>query len=201
MVALTCFGITLPSSGSVRSAFERCSIEEQSIENCGLAFGVLWRGVWRSQIESQWKLDFPYPSRTAVGPNQCPVHRISFVGAKLIAHPHIAPKSQATPSGPLRWYWLLLHLWEVPRSNPCRNTDYFLTEVIPDISEHLQKNDRVVLWVRPWPLPCANWTLSYSLIVLCISIIQLQLLAASLNEINAIHQGLVIITFVLRPSA
>jgi hypothetical protein len=27
-----CFGITLPSSGSVPSAFERCSIEEQSIE-------------------------------------------------------------------------------------------------------------------------------------------------------------------------
>jgi hypothetical protein len=35
MVAPTCFDITLPSSGSVPNASERCSIEEQSIEYCG----------------------------------------------------------------------------------------------------------------------------------------------------------------------
>jgi hypothetical protein len=36
MVAPPCFGITLPSSGSVPSAV-CCSIEEQSIEYCGWA--------------------------------------------------------------------------------------------------------------------------------------------------------------------
>jgi hypothetical protein len=40
MVAPTCFGITLPPSGSVPSASDRCSIEEQSIEYC----------AWQSQI-------------------------------------------------------------------------------------------------------------------------------------------------------
>jgi hypothetical protein len=37
MVAPTCFGITLPSSVSVPSAFERSSIEKQSTEYCGWA--------------------------------------------------------------------------------------------------------------------------------------------------------------------
>jgi hypothetical protein len=38
MVAPTCFGITLPSSGSFLVSSERCSIEEQSIEYCGWAW-------------------------------------------------------------------------------------------------------------------------------------------------------------------
>jgi hypothetical protein len=48
MVAPTRFGITLPSL--VPS--ERCSTEEQSIEHCGWACCVYWRGAWRSQIST-----------------------------------------------------------------------------------------------------------------------------------------------------
>jgi hypothetical protein len=35
VVSPACFGIALPSSGSVPMPSERCSIEEQSIEYCG----------------------------------------------------------------------------------------------------------------------------------------------------------------------
>jgi hypothetical protein len=41
------------SQGAFLVPSDRCSIEEQSIEYCGWACYVLWRGAWRSQITRQ----------------------------------------------------------------------------------------------------------------------------------------------------
>jgi hypothetical protein len=49
MVAPTCFGITLPSSGRVPSAFCGCSIDEQSIEYFGWACSGVVRGDLRDR--------------------------------------------------------------------------------------------------------------------------------------------------------
>ena len=51
-------------------------------------------------IESRWKIDFPHPSRLALGLTQPPVQRVSasFLrgyrggGMVLTTHPHLAPR-------------------------------------------------------------------------------------------------------------
>jgi hypothetical protein len=55
----TCFGITLPSSGSVLVPSVRCLIEEQSIEYCGWAcwFMTIWDRHAPTHLETPaWKV-------------------------------------------------------------------------------------------------------------------------------------------------
>jgi hypothetical protein len=65
-----------------------CAGRDSSV---GIAIGYMLDGP---VIESRVWLDFPYPSRTALGPTSF-LYRMSFVETQWPTRPHIPPKIQA----------------------------------------------------------------------------------------------------------